>query len=141
MMICKSRKIVFSAFLLMLGGMGFSIFDTVAQGLPEIQNKGGIAYVSGGVGEEERAWLDELSGRFNLKVTMALQEGSYLSNIRLRIYDQNGQLLLNTVANGPWFFADLPAGAYTIDAEGLGRSITKTVKLGATVQSKVLFAW
>lgn len=137
---CRLQKAVCLVFGLLFTVAVFSA-AAAAQDLPEIQSQGEVSYVSGGVGEEERAWLDELSDRFNLKITMAQQEGNYLSDIRVRIYNQQAELVLDAVSDGPWFFAELPAGAYTIDAEAAGRTIIKKVNVTATEQSEVVFAW
>jgi hypothetical protein len=84
--------------------------------VPQVQEQNGIQYASGGVGEGEREALETLGPQFNLKLVFAGPEGVYLSNIPVVIRDSRGGVVLDTASNGPWFFASLPAGRYTLVA-------------------------
>lgn len=78
----------------------------------------GIAYVSGGVGDEELVTLK--NGRANYSfwlVTAALGSGAYLADATVKISDsKSGKLMLETKLAGPWLFVALPNGRYAIDA-------------------------
>ncbi len=77
----------------------------------------GIRHVSGGVGEGERAQLDALSDQFNLRLLFAMQgSGEYLSAVRVTILDARGGTVLTAESKGPWFFAQLAPGDYTVEA-------------------------
>lgn len=77
----------------------------------------GIRHVSGGVGEGERAELDALSNQFNLRLLFAMQgSGEYLSAVRVTILDARGGTVLTAESKGPWFFAQLVPGDYTVEA-------------------------
>jgi hypothetical protein len=54
--------------------------------------EGGIAFLSGGVGQREREILKEMGKEYSLK-----------------IFDQKNETIL-TVSNGPWLFIDFPFG-------------------------------
>lgn len=110
--------------------------------LLDIQNYRGIRYVSGGIGEGERAELDALSSRFNLRLLFAMQgSGSYVADVRVSIRDGRSGLTLVAESKGPWFFADLPPGAYTVEAEAEGQVQRQTVQIGGTAQSRLNFYW
>mgnify|MGYP001767119396 CR=1 FL=1 len=110
--------------------------------LLDIQNYRGIRYVSGGIGEGERAELNALSSRFNLRLLFAMQgSGSYVADVRVSIRDQRGELALVAESKGPWFFADLPSGAYTVEAEAEGQVQRQTVRIGGAAQSRLNFYW
>ncbi len=110
--------------------------------LLDIQNYRGIRYVSGGVGEDERAELNALSSRFNLRLLFAMQSsGSYVADVRVNIRDERGGLALVAKSKGPWFFAALPPGTYTIEAEASGSVQRQTVRIGGTAQSRLNFYW
>ncbi|MEI2781121.1 MAG: carboxypeptidase regulatory-like domain-containing protein [Candidatus Competibacter sp.] len=82
---------------------------------PRIHSDRGIRYVSGGVGEGERAELDALSNQFNLRLLFAMQgSGEYLSAVRVTILDARGGTVLTAESKGPWFFAQLAPGEYTV---------------------------
>ena len=95
---------------------------------------GGMAYVSGGIGQSELKALHAERGGYSLWVTtVAKGSGAYLSDARLRITSEPGQrVVLEHTMAGPWFFAALPPGRYKISAtlqlDG-GGSETKTTKV------------
>lgn len=76
----------------------------------------GIAFMSGGVSQTEREVLKERGKRYSLKLIFSSKRGEYLSNVIVKVYDQNKQTILITVSNGPWLFIDLPTGIYEIEA-------------------------
>ena len=110
--------------------------------LLEIQNYRGIRYVSGGVGEGERAELNALSSRFNLRLLFAMQgSGSYVADVRVKVRDGRGELALVAESKGPWFLAELPSGTYTVEAEALGGSQRQTARIGGGRQTRLNFYW
>jgi hypothetical protein len=92
----------------------------------------GVNYLTGGVGLSERTHMQEMANDYNVKMVFADSAGAYLVNVGVEIQNSNRNNLLQTYANGPWFFAKLPAGQYTITVTHDGK--TKTRKL---VVSKV----
>ena len=91
--------------------------------LPRVQSDRGIRYVSGGVGEGERTELEALSNQFNLRLLFAMQgSGEYLSAIRVNILDAHGATILTAESKGPWFFAQLAPGDYTVETSIPGQA-------------------
>src|SRR5580765_4395644 len=80
----------------------------VATSAAEVHTQGSASYVSGGAGTEERDELDATAGRFNLKITMAISNGEYVGNANVRILDAKGQPVIDAIAEGPLFYAQLP---------------------------------
>ena len=87
----------------------------------------GVKYLAGGVGLSERTHMQEMANDYNVKMVFADSAGAYLSNVGVEIQNSNRNNLLQTYSNGPWFFAKLPAGQYTITVTHDGK--TKTRKL------------
>ena len=73
-----------------------------------------VPYTSGGVGSDERDRLEAAKSQFNLRLMFAISAGNYLSGVRVRIQDNSGVTLLDVPSNGPWFYARLPPGNYTL---------------------------
>ena len=74
--------------ILVLGLSGPLLADAADSSAPILQpvTEGGITYVSGGNGLEERQALNEASGDYNLKLVFAEKgSGSYLADIKLSI--------------------------------------------------------
>ena len=112
----------------------------LGQGL-EVQQQNGISFVSGGVGDEQQDVLDSVVGRFNLKVTLARQDGKYMGSSALRIEDQRGSDLLQTESKGPLFLAKLPAGTYTVHASAEGRSFSRKVTVPSAGLEQIVLTW
>ncbi|MBX3605700.1 MAG: carboxypeptidase regulatory-like domain-containing protein [Piscinibacter sp.] len=109
----KSSAIVAIALLL---GQGLAADEALA--LKRGKTDEGIAWVSGGVGldEVERLRTDREFYSFWL-TTAALKSGAFLADVRVRILEaQSQRVVLEQVLDGPWLFADLPAGRYEIEA-------------------------
>lgn len=107
----------------------------------QIQTDRGIRYVSGGIGLSERDELGALSGQFNLRLMFAMHgSGNYLADVRVRILDARGGVILDATSQGPYFLAQLPPGRYTVEAEILGQTQRQTARVDAR-QSRLNFYW
>jgi len=89
-----------------------------------------VAYISGGVGDEDEARLKARQNEFNLKLLFTLNEGNYLAGVNVGIADSSGRNVIQAVSEGPYFMASLPAGQYTIAATRDGKTITRKVQVG-----------
>lgn len=78
----------------------------------------GVAYVSGGVGDDETHALAAERDAYSLWLTTAVRRsGAYLSGVLVRIREaDSGLLVLDTRMDGPWLFAALPPGRYEVEA-------------------------
>ena len=115
------------------------IAGTSASGI-EKGKTDGVEYMTGGVGIDERQQMGETAKEYNVKAVFATTSGSYLSNITITIAKTSGDKVLEATSNGPWFFAKLPQGTYSIKAVYKGTEKTQTVEVGPGLKS-VIFAW
>ncbi len=74
-----------------------------------------INLLSGGVGEVEREILREIGKDYALKLIFSNEKGEYLSDVKVKMYDEKGKPILETVSDGPWVFIDLPSGSYRLE--------------------------
>ncbi len=94
------------------------------------------------MGEGERAELNALSSRFNLRLLFAMQgSGSYVADVRVNVLDGRGELALTAQSKGPWFLIDLPPGTYTVEAETMGQAQRQTARLDGARQTRLNFYW
>ena len=100
--------------------------------------KPGVAFVSGGVGENALAELKAREKEFNLKLVFTLTEGNYLADVGVRIADAGGRTVIEHVTEGPIFLARLPRGAYTVTATYNGRTQTRKLSVGERLQTAYL---
>jgi hypothetical protein len=104
---------------------------------PRQQN--GIAYVNGGVGQEEQDAMRAMRADYNLLLTFATTgSGAFRSDVRLDVMDAKGATLLSVTNTGPMFYAKLPAGTYRISAAAEGKTFKRTVKLGGAPRELTL---
>lgn len=102
-----------------------------APGAPTPHQQNGIAYVNGGIGQEEQSAMRAQRSDYNLQLTFATnQTGAYRSDVQLDIADAKGNSLLSVANTGPMFFAKLPPGTYRISASAEGKTFKRSVKLG-----------
>lgn len=78
----------------------------------------GIAYASGGIGHSELQELHAERGRYSFWLTAAaLRSGAHLADVDVRITALRGDApVLELRMTGPWLFAALPPGRYSIEA-------------------------
>ncbi len=100
-----------------------------------------LPYVSGGISEEGRAELNQSSQNYNLKLIFALSSGAYLSDIKVQIKDGGGATVVDAVSTGPWFFAQLPPGLYTLTVTNKDQTLRKSARVKRSGQTKLNFYW
>jgi hypothetical protein len=116
----------------------------LAQGAATLQPKteNNISYVSGGVGKDEQELANAIS-RFGYNVQLVFAEqqtGAYLADVRVRIADPRGGVILDTVSDGPLFLAKLPPGRYQVVAEANGLARTASIA-AASGAKRVTLLW
>lgn len=127
-----------AALIALVLGLGVPLMAASAL---ESMNHNGISYISGGVGDEEQSAIKNLSADYNLEVLMALKNGNYLADVNVRITDTQGNVLLETVSNGPFLLVDLQPGVYVIAADYQGKQQQKTAYLDRGEHEQLNFYW
>ncbi|HXG22501.1 MAG TPA: carboxypeptidase regulatory-like domain-containing protein [Methylomirabilota bacterium] len=139
---CKKPTLILCGLCVLFLGWGpVRVHSEDAAVPPAEKTAAGILYRSGGIGLDEREALRAVSKEHNLKVTFALQRGNYLSDVNLTIQDAKGRNILATVSQGPWFFATLPPGQYTVTAEMMGVTQRQRVQAPGKGQVQLSFYW
>ncbi len=106
----------------------------------EPQQQNNIAFVTGGIGDEEREALNEAKARYNLHVLSSSRDGAFTGDTKLSIQDHKGNTLVTADA-GPLFYAALPAGKYVLMAENNGMEQKKPISIGKGGSSNVHLVW
>ncbi|MGB5987526.1 MAG: hypothetical protein WBG37_19630 [Desulfobacterales bacterium] len=102
--------------------------------------RNGIALMSGGVGQAERAEMEQMAQGYNLKIVLARASGNYLARLPLTVHDDQGQKVLEVEAAGPWIYLQLPEGRYTVKAEYHGIPRARTLDVTRDLQW-MMFHW
>ncbi|PKO88290.1 MAG: hypothetical protein CVU16_14240 [Betaproteobacteria bacterium HGW-Betaproteobacteria-10] len=116
---------------------------SIMQGAPSTMSswsEAGIAYESRGIGEDDP--VAELAADYNLHMVFATHgSGEYLADIKVRIDNAKGNLILDVNSPGPIFFARLPAGNYRVSASYGDKAQTKSVSVQAQRRRDLYFYW
>lgn len=117
--------------------------QAVAQ-MPEVRSAGPVNYVSGGVGEAEIAAMKQAAMKYPLELVFvqnAVPRDQYLAGVGVRIENSRGQVVLETVADGPFLLAQLPAGRYTVSARLEDIVKRRDLALSSGQHRRVVFEW
>ncbi len=109
---------------------------------PEPQHQGDVTFVSGGAGEEDRTAMREMARDYNLRLQFATSgSGQYLAGVNVTLTDDKGKAILDTIADGPLFFAKLRPGHYKITVAESGRTQTRNITVPANAAIAEAFYW
>jgi hypothetical protein len=103
----------------------------------------GITFLCGGVGLDEADRMKHEARNYDLVLTFAAGNGSYLADINVDVADARGQSLLKTTCDAPMMLMNLPkSGNYRIRAESGGHSLTRVVRVRDMQKGKaVTMVW
>lgn len=105
------------------------------------QEQNGIAYLSGGIGEDEAKAIEQTTG-YNLHMTFSIgPEGKYVPDVELVIQSTQGQSVLTLSQAGPLVYVQLPAGKYTVVATRHGEAKRDTTDVGKDNVRNLVFNW
>lgn len=98
--------------------------------VPEIHHQNEIAYMSGGIGRDERDAMRFVAGQFNVRLNVvALKTGESLSDVEVSVADSHGKLRLRLRTEGPLLYMRLPRGRYQVTAAYMGAMQTLSVQV------------
>jgi len=89
---------------------------SISSGIDTEKTPSGTAFMSGGIGREEREQMLKMAQGYNLKLAFADRHGEYLSDVKVTVADEHGKQILSTTSAGPWLYVDLPQGKYDVKA-------------------------
>ena len=92
-----------------------------AMSLPQEQTQNDVAYLCGGVGQEEASYMKQQARNYDLALTFATRTGDYLADVDVNIKNAKGDDVLQAKCDGPMLLVNLPkSGTYRIRAETSG---------------------
>lgn len=100
-----------------------------------------VPYASGGIGLDSREVLRAKQGGYNLMVILSLKDGHYLGGGALSVRNRAGKTVLEIDAQGPWIFAKLPPGIYTVEARAGDTTRGRQVVIGKKGLKRVHLTW
>jgi hypothetical protein len=105
------------------------------------QEQNGIAYLSGGVGEDESKAIQQTTG-YNLHMTFSTgPKDEYVPDVNLVIQKNPGSPVLTLSEAGPLVYVQLPPGKYTVVATRNGEERRDTAEVGSGAARNLVFHW
>jgi hypothetical protein len=101
----------------------------------------GIAYVTGGVGQDEAAALRGLASGYNMRATFTTRSGEYLSGVAVQVSRSDGTVVFAATSEGPYLFARLPPGHYRLVATFNGVEHTRELRVPARGGIRFTLVW
>jgi hypothetical protein len=100
------------------------------------------AYISGGIGIEERRAMESSRARFNLQLTFALApSGNYVAAVETLVADEKGRIVLRVTSDGPFVWAQLAPGSYAVAATYRGHTQSRRIAVPAQGAAAQAFYW
>jgi hypothetical protein len=138
----KTITLYFKSTLLALGlGIALSSVTVHAADMPAVQQSNGISYISGGIAEDSQQAMEAMAGDFNLHLTFAQADGSYLADIPVTIRDAQGSTVLDMTSEGPLFYVNLEPGTYIVAADNQGNSKEQQVEITTGKPVSLTYSW
>jgi hypothetical protein len=96
----------------------------------QTQQQGNITFVGGGAGDDDRNALKQVENQYNLRLLFAARNGDYLADVAVTLSDARGNAVLDTIADGPIFYAHVPPGRYRLTVSNQGQSQSRDISIG-----------
>jgi len=134
--------------LVAIGALAFPAMLTAASLEPvdssgvqvQRQEQNGIAYLSGGVGEDEAKAIQQTTG-YNLHMTFSVgPKDEYIPDVELLVQNAQGPVLTLSQA-GPLVYVQLPPGKYTVVATRNGEAKRDTTDVAGAGARNLVFHW
>jgi hypothetical protein len=106
----------------------------------QVYPQSNVAYVTGGIGDEERLGMEQVRNQYNTHIMNSGRDGAFIGDTKVTIMDKSGSTVLSSDA-GPLFYAKLPAGTYTVIATVQGVEQKKSVTLSNASHKNLHFVW
>ncbi|CAE6792530.1 carboxypeptidase regulatory-like domain-containing protein [Paraburkholderia haematera] len=110
-------------------------------GLPQIQQKGDVSFVSGGVGIDESTALQHAQSEWPLSLRFTGPGSDFLADVHVRIVDAHNDDVLSATSRGPYMLVRLRPGRYTVHAQYKDSDQTRPVTIPAKGTAKAAFYW
>lgn len=123
---------------------GIAAHSAAADFLPKEERQGKVTYLSGGIGEEEARAMEAKTRAYPLTLEFLVKarpRAAFTSDVKVKIEDHAGKVVLETVTEGPFLLVRLPAGNYSVSADYEGERQARHIHLLDKHPKRVIFEW
>lgn len=129
----------------------FSLVCALAMGgsfalaqIPDTQRSEGIAYISGGVGEEETNAILSEAKQWPLLLELSQIEngrGVWIFGAQIKVIDGQKKAIFDAQADGPYMLINLESGDYQIQASYQGVEQRRSISVKSGTPQKIVIFW
>jgi hypothetical protein len=106
------------------------------------QTQGEATFVNGVVGGDEQKAIQAMRAYYNLHLLFSIKgTGEYVSGVKVRITNSNGNTIMESLSDAPMLFAKLKPGLYTVAVDRDGQVIRKTAMVTGNHKVSLSFTW
>ncbi len=109
--------------------------------MPATHTQGTVSYVTGGIGSDEADAFRAAAPEYNLRLTLSTLDGAFFADVKIVLSDEQGNVLVETLSDGPFVFFKVPPGKYRVSAEKQGEVFTRTAQVREKGGSELYFRW
>ena len=127
-----------------LAALALGAGTALASMMPPVQTHDGIQFVTGGIGESEASAMKAAQRQYPLAlefVQKAAPRDEYIADVLVQVTNTKGKRILTARSEGPYLYARLPDGEYTVVATYLGKPIRKRVNVTQHGSALAVFVW
>jgi len=140
-----NRTIHQAASAALLGALATTGSTALAtQALPPVQHSGTVAYISGGIGDEEAHAMERAGAHWPLTMVFAKNtkpRAEFIADANAVVRDAKGNPVLKVDDVGPIVLARLAPGDYRIDATLHGKPIHQKVEVKSGEPTRIELLW
>ena len=133
----KQRLVLFT----LLSSLSTASFAYISPPVLQAKSFHGTNYLTGGIGLDERHYIDARKSQFNLRIEMARIDGSYLGEGFAQVVDHHNRIMLEAKFDGPILLADLPSGKYKVYTIFQGKVKKSHVSVPRNGQKRLVTHW
>lgn len=115
--------------------------NTNGGGMPQVQQQGGVEYVSGGVGLDESKALQAARSQWPLSLRFTDRNAEFVADVHVQVVDAHGASVLDATSRGPYMLVRVRPGRYTVHVSHDGVNKTSAVTVGSNGSARASFVW
>ena len=113
-----------------------------AQPPKTLNTKGGLSYMTGGIGEEDAAIMRANAKNFTLNLVFSEgTSGQSVTDVNVNIYNEQSETVFRIVGSKPMLYVNLPAGTYTILANNNGQKLRQKFTAEENENQRIILNW
>ena len=136
------RNTLFLNTLVLLIGLLLINSSAFAQPPKTLNTKGGLSYMTGGIGEEDAAIMRANAKNFTLNLVFSEgTSGQSVTDVNVNIYNEQSETVFRIVGSKPMLYVNLPAGTYTILANNNGQKLRQKFTAEENENQRIILNW